>query len=114
VSNRLLGDNPALVERFLRALTKGREFARRYREPTIAMLAKHTPLPPDALLVDYDTALSSMTEEGLVADDVLKEEIVTRAELITAANIPDPSKFYDYSLIRKVYAELKKSWKPKL
>ena len=51
VSNRLLGDNPALVERFLRALAKGREFARRYREPTIAMLAKHTPLPPDALLV---------------------------------------------------------------
>src|SRR5439155_986258 len=68
VSNRLLGDNPALVERFLRALAKGREFARRYREPTIAMLAKHTPLPPDALLVDYDTAVSSMTDEGTVSD----------------------------------------------
>lgn len=61
-----------------------------------------------------DTALGSMTEEGLVGDDVLKEEILTRAELIKAANIPDASRFYDYSAIRKNYAELKKNWKPKL
>jgi len=114
VSNRLLANNPALVERFLRALAKGREFARRYKEQTIAMVSKHTPLPPDALLVDYDTALSSMTDEGSVADEVLKEEILTRAELIKAANVPDPSRFYDYSIIKKIYAELKKSWKPKL
>ncbi|HET9549180.1 MAG TPA: ABC transporter substrate-binding protein, partial [Candidatus Binatia bacterium] len=73
VSNRLLADNRALVERFLRSLAKGREFARRYKEPTIAMVAKHTPLPPDALLVDYDTALASMTDDGTVPDDVLKE-----------------------------------------
>ncbi|HEY2918012.1 MAG TPA: hypothetical protein VGK77_03345 [Candidatus Binatia bacterium] len=51
VSNKLLGDNPAMVERFLRALARGREFARRYKEPTIAMVSKHTPLPPEALLV---------------------------------------------------------------
>jgi NitT/TauT family transport system substrate-binding protein len=114
VSNKLLGESPAMVERFLRALAKGREFARHYKEPTIAMVAKHTPLPHDALLVDYDTALVSMTDEGSVADDVLREEILTRAELIKAPNVPDPAKLYDYSIIRKVYAELKKSWKPKL
>jgi NitT/TauT family transport system substrate-binding protein len=88
VSNKLLGDNPAMVERFLRALAKGREFARRYKEPTIAMVAKHTPLPPEALLVDYDTALTSMTEEGSVSDDVLREEIATRAELINPPALP--------------------------
>ena len=114
VSNKLLADNPGLVERFLRALAKGREFARRYKEQTIAMVSKHAPLPPDALLVDYDTALNSMTDEGSVADEVLKDEILTRAELIKAANVPDPSRFYDYSIIKKIYAELKKSWKPKL
>src|SRR5918996_601244 len=31
VSNKLLADQPAMVERFLRALAKGREFARRYK-----------------------------------------------------------------------------------
>jgi NitT/TauT family transport system substrate-binding protein len=114
VSNRLLAENPALVERFLRALAKGREFARRYKEPTIAMVAKHTPFSPEALLVDYETALASMTDEGTVPDDVLKEEVLIRAELIKAPSAPDPAKLYDYSIIRKVYAELKKSWKPKL
>jgi len=114
VSNKLLGDNPVLVERFLRALAKGREFARRYKEPTIAMVSKYTPFPPDALRVDYDTALSSMTDEGSVSDDVLREEVLTRAELIKSPNIPDPAKLYDYSIIKRIYAELKKSWKPKL
>ena len=109
-----LRDNRALVERFLRSLAKGREFARRYKEPTIAMVSKHTPLPPDALLVDYDTALASMTDDGTVSDDVLKEEVLTRAELIKSASVPDPAKLYDYSIIKKIYAELKKSWKPKL
>jgi NitT/TauT family transport system substrate-binding protein len=32
VSSRLLTENPQLVERFLRGLAKGREFARRYRD----------------------------------------------------------------------------------
>jgi ABC-type nitrate/sulfonate/bicarbonate transport system substrate-binding protein len=114
VSNKLLAENPALAERFLRSLAKGREFARRYKEPTIAMLSKHTPLPAEALAVDYETALSSMTDEGWVVDDVLKEEILTRAELIKAANVPDPGKFYDYGLIKKIYAQLKGTWKPKL
>ena len=114
VSNRLLAENPALVERFLRALAKGREFARRYKEPTIQMVAKYTPFPPEALLVDYETALASMTDEGTVPDDVLKEEVLIRAELIKASSTPDPAKLYDYSIIRKVYAEIKKGWKPKL
>ncbi len=30
VSNKLLAENPGLVERYLRAIAKGREFARRY------------------------------------------------------------------------------------
>jgi NitT/TauT family transport system substrate-binding protein len=114
VSNKLFADNPALIERFLRSLAKGREFARRYKEPTIAMLSKHTPLPPDAILVDYDTALASMTDDGTVSDDVLKEEVLTRAELIKSASVPDPAKLYDYSIIRRIYANLKKNWKPKL
>jgi hypothetical protein len=78
------------------------------------MLAKHTPLPPDALLVDYDTALSSMTDDGTVSDDVLREEVLARAELIKAATVPDPAKLYDYSIIRRIYADLRKGWKPKL
>lgn len=114
VANRLAAENPALVERFLRSLAKGREFARRYKEPTLAMIARHNPAPREALSIDYDTAMESMTDEGWVGDDVLRDEIATRAELIKAANVPDATKFYDYGAIKKIYAELKKGWKPKL
>jgi NitT/TauT family transport system substrate-binding protein len=114
VSSKLLAENPLLVERFLRAVAKGREFARRYKEPTIAIIAKFNPSPAEALNLDYDTALGSMTEEGWVADDVLRDEVMTRAELIKATKSPDPGRLFDYTIIKKVYAELKKSWKPKL
>ena len=93
VSNNLLAENPAVVERFLRGIAKGREFARRYKEPTIAMVAKYNPLPAEALAVDYDTALGSMTEEGSVSDDVLSDEIATRAELIKAPKLPTRAKY---------------------
>jgi ABC-type nitrate/sulfonate/bicarbonate transport system substrate-binding protein len=114
LSNKLLGENPALVERYLRALAKGREFARRYKEPAIAMVSKYNPLPMDALSVDYDSALASMTDEGFVAQEVLRDEVATRAELIQAPKIGDLGKVFDYSMIRKVYGELKRTWKPKL
>jgi hypothetical protein len=55
-----------------------------------------------------------MTDEGSVSDEVLREEIATRAELIKAPNVPDPAKLHDYSIIKKIYAEIRKSWKPKL
>ena len=114
VSSKLLAENPLLVERFLRAVAKGREFARRYKEPTITMIAKHNPSPSDVLSLDYDTVLGSMTEAGWVADDVLRDKILTRGELIKVAKLPEPGQLFDYSIIKKVYTELKKSWKPKL
>ena len=114
VSSKLLAENPLLVERFLRAVAKGREFARRYKEPTIAMIAKHNPSQLDVLSLDYDTVLESMTEAGWVTDDVLRDEIFTRGELIKVAKLPESGQLFDYSIIKKVYTELKKSWKPKL
>ena len=114
VSSKLLMENPLVVERFLRALSKGREFARRYKEPTIAMIAKHNPSPLEALSLDYDTVLGSMTEAGWVGDDVLRDEIVTRGELIKIAKLPEAGQLFDYSIIKRVHTELKKSWKPKL
>ena len=46
--------------------------------------------------------------------DVLREEVLTRVELIKSFNVPDPAKLYDYSIIRRIYADLRKGWKPKL
>ena len=55
-----------------------------------------------------------MTAEGSVSDEILREEIATRAELTKMVNPPDKEKLFDYSVVKKVYADLKASgWQPK-
>ena len=55
-----------------------------------------------------------MTAEGSVTDDVLRDEITTRAELTKMSNPPDKDKLFDYSIVKKIYAELKGiGWQPK-
>jgi ABC-type nitrate/sulfonate/bicarbonate transport system substrate-binding protein len=113
VSNKLLAENPQLVERFLRGLAKGREFARRYRDETIALISKRDPSPLEAIKVDYEVTKASMTEDGSLPDDVLKEEIATRAELTKVATPPNISTAFDYTITRKNYAQLKTTgWQP--
>ena len=113
VSNKLLAENPILVERFLRAVVKGREYARRYKEQTVGMVTKFDPSPREAISSEYDATLSNMTEEGWVSHEVLKEEVATRAELSKLANPPDAAKLYDYTIVKKINADLKASgWKP--
>lgn len=113
MSSKLLAENPQLVERFLRALAKGREFARRYREETIGFISKHDPSPVEAIKVDYDVTKASMTEDGSLPDEILRDEIATRAELTKVAKPPPIAALFDYSIIRKIYGQLKATgWQP--
>ncbi|HWH76703.1 MAG TPA: ABC transporter substrate-binding protein, partial [Candidatus Binatus sp.] len=113
VSNKLLADNPQLVERFLRAIVKGREYARRYRDEEIAIIAKHDPAPIEGLRADYEVTKSSMTDEGWLPDEILREEVNIRAELTKVAVPAIPLGMYDYSIVKKIYAQLKSNgWHP--
>lgn len=115
VSNKLLTENSLLVERFLRAVIKGREYARRYKEKTVGMVAKFDPSPREVIAMDYEAGLASMTEEGWVSDDVLREEVAARAEITKLSQPPEASKLYDYGIVKKVYSELKANgWSPSL
>ncbi|HET9917115.1 MAG TPA: ABC transporter substrate-binding protein [Candidatus Binatia bacterium] len=113
VASKLIAREPELVEKFLRSVIKGREYARRYREQTIAILGKYTQRKREFNEVDYDSTVPVLTAEGSIGDDVIKEDVAMRAELV---NVPAPSdyrKFFDYSIVRKVYRELKSTgWKP--
>jgi NitT/TauT family transport system substrate-binding protein len=113
VSSKLLAENPQLVERFLRGLAKGREFARRYRDETISFISKRDPSTLEAIKVDYEVTKASMTEDGSLPDDVIKEEAATRAELTKVTKPPHISALFDYSITRKNYAQLKAAgWQP--
>lgn len=113
-SNKLLAENRGLVERFLTGAIKGREYARRFKDQTLAVVAKYDKSPREGIELDYEATLSSMTAEGSVTDDVLRDEIATRAELIKMSNPPDKDKLFDYSIVKKIYADLKSSgWQPR-
>ncbi len=106
-SGPLARTEPDLVERYLRAIVKGREFARRYREQTIDIVNKFAPTSREVNEQDYDENVLIMTDEGWLSDDVLREEVATRAEIIGAIDPPAPQDLFDYSIVKKVYADLK-------
>lgn len=113
VSDRLLSRQPNLVERFLRAVVKGREYARRYREQTIPIIGKYTQRKREFNEFDYDSTLPVLTPEGWVSDDILKEDVAVRAELVGVPPPADYAKFFDYSIAKKIYRDLKATgWKP--
>jgi len=113
VSSRLLARQAQLVERFLRAVVKGREYARRYRDQTIPIIGKYTQRKREFNEFDYDSTVPVLTPEGSVGDEVLKEDVAMRAELIGIAAPADYGKFFDYSIVRKIYRDLKTSnWRP--
>ena len=113
VSSRLLARQPNLVERFLRSVIKGREYARRYREQTIPILGKYTQRKREFNEIDYDSTLPVLTAEGWVPDEILKEDVAMRSELVGVPMPSDYAQFFDYSIARKIYRELKATgWKP--
>src|SRR5262245_21926174 len=113
VSSRLLARQPNLVERFLRGVVKGREYARRYRDQTITILGKYTQRKREFNEFDYDSTLPVLTAEGSVANEILKDDVAVRAELVGVPVPADYGKFFDYSIARNIYRELKAAgWKP--
>ncbi|HUK40704.1 MAG TPA: ABC transporter substrate-binding protein [Candidatus Acidoferrales bacterium] len=113
VSSRLLARQPHVVERFLRSVIKGREYARRYREQTISILGKYTQRKREFNEIDYDSTLPVLTAEGWVSDEILKEDVAMRAELVGVTPPTDYGKFFDYNIVKKIYRELKATgWKP--
>ena len=114
VASTLIARRPELVEKYLRSVIKGREYARRYREQTITILGKYTQRIREFNEVDYDSTLPVLTAEGWVGDDIIKEDVAMRAELV---NVPAPSdynKFFDYSIVRKIYRDLKNAARGRL
>ena len=113
VSQPVTGAPADLVERFLRSVVKGREYARRYREQTISILGKYTRRKREFNEFDYDSTLLVLTAEAWVGDEILKEDVAMRAELVGVLSPSNYMKFFNYGIVKKIYRDLKSSgWKP--
>ncbi|MGH7773974.1 MAG: ABC transporter substrate-binding protein [Candidatus Binatia bacterium] len=110
----LLQSDPILVEKFLRGTVKGFFYARDNRSGTIPIVARLLKVQEDTATKTYDLYRSAMTPDGTVSSELQKrfvEDIVKRMKL---KETPSLEKLFDYSLTRKIGAELRaRGWSPK-
>jgi ABC-type nitrate/sulfonate/bicarbonate transport system substrate-binding protein len=108
-----LQQNRDRARRYLRAVVKGREYFKAYRDETIAIMGKHNQATPRVNEADYDLTLPVLTEDGSIGLDIQQRDTVTRAEINGVEQYPGPEQIYDYALVKEVYGALRASgWRP--
>lgn len=112
-SDKLIAEDAPLVRAFLRATVKGREYARRYKNETLEILGKVNNLPREVNEPDYDSAMTTMTEDGTLSPDIQAADARVRAEIIGVASDRPTTEMYDYRYVKEAYAELQqRGWQP--
>lgn len=105
--------DPSLVEKFLRGTMKGFLFARANRTETAAILGQRIKITNDLALRIYDLARPGMSMDGTVRDDLQKKVLEQTVELVGLKQSPPIQKFFDFSMVKKVRAELETTkWTP--
>ena len=112
-SERLIREDPALVEGFMRAVLKSRMYFRANKEGTLQILEQASGSGRSIVEPDYESALASMTPDGTIDQDIQETDTQVRAALV---GVPAPKaidQIYDFSFVRKVGDELASSgWQP--
>lgn len=114
VRDALLQADPGQVERFVRATYKGFLFIRENRGGTIPIVARYLQLSDVQAAKAYDQVVRpALTQDGTLSPEMQAkavEHVLKRLELKEA---PPLAKVFDFSVARKVMAELQaKGWKP--
>lgn len=111
----LFRSDPVLVERFIRGTLKGLRYVRENRSGTIQILARALKVKEDLAAKTYDLFRPTITADGTVNGELQKRSLDLRLKLAGLKEaLPPVEKFFDFSLARKVQAELDaKGWKPR-
>ena len=116
VTEQYLQTHRDTLHGFLRATMKAVRYMRKYKPQTMTIVAKYSKITdPRVAEFDYNSALSILTKDGTVPDDVLKSDLIVRASLLdmTPSQVPPVSKLYDYSIVKQANAELDaEHWQP--
>lgn len=109
-----LQSDPAQLERFLRGTYKGFLYIKENRAGTIPVVANYLRVSDTVAAKAYDQVVRpSMTQDGTLSLETQTkavEHVLTRLNLKEA---PPMAKIFDFSLTRKVIAEIQaKGWKP--
>ena len=113
VNDKLFQSDPALVEKFVRGTLKGLRYARENKAATIAILLRYMKLKEDLAGQYYDQVRPIMTVDGTVSVELQKKYLEQALKVLAPKESPAVERIYNYSLARKINAELDAAgWKP--
>jgi ABC-type nitrate/sulfonate/bicarbonate transport system substrate-binding protein len=114
VRDATLQSEPQRVERFLRGTFKGFRYVRENRAGTIPIVARYLQVSEKVALKAYDQVVRpAMTEDGTLAPETQAKAVQHVLKRLDLKEAPPLSKIFDFSLTRKVVAQLQaEGWKP--
>lgn len=104
---KLLQSDPGLVEKFTRATLKGLLYARAHRDETVPILGRDVGLKKADAGQMYDLIRPAMTSDGTVSKQLLEEALEPFLKVMGIKGPPPVDKIYDFSLVKKIHADLK-------
>jgi NitT/TauT family transport system substrate-binding protein len=108
----LLGSEPGVVEKFLRATIRGIIYYSSNRSGTVPILARNTQSQETLAAKVYDLVKPALTPEGILTDDLQRRVMAPLLERINKRDVAS-SRFFDFTLARKLNGEIKaEGWKP--
>ena len=109
----LLQSDPLLAEKFIRATIKGFLYFGSNRNGAISVLARNTKTSEQLAARMYDLVRPAITPEGILNEETERRFLIPLLERAGRRETPILGRFYDFSLARKIHAELKiEGWKP--
>jgi ABC-type nitrate/sulfonate/bicarbonate transport system substrate-binding protein len=114
VRDATLQSEPERVERFLRGTYKGFRYIRENRGGTIPIVARYLQVNESVALKAYDQVVRpAMTDDGTLAPETQAKAVQHVLKRLDLKEAPPLAKIFDFSLTRKVIAELQANrWKP--
>ncbi|MET0691286.1 MAG: ABC transporter substrate-binding protein [Candidatus Binatia bacterium] len=113
VTDQLLGSDPTLVEKFIRATLKGFIHFRDLRSQTIGILIRFLRVKEDAAAKIYELMRPSLSQDGIVSEEIQRKSLEHVIDRVGLKEPPRLDKIFDYSVAVKVRNELRsKGWRP--
>ena len=113
VSDKLLQSDPGLVEKFVRGTAKGLRYARENRAGTLGILLRYMKLKDNLAGPYYDQVRPIMTNDGTVGTDFQQKYLEQALKVLAPKEAPSAERIYNYSLARRINAELDSAgWRP--
>jgi ABC-type nitrate/sulfonate/bicarbonate transport system substrate-binding protein len=113
VREKSLQSDLDLIERFIRGTLKGLFYARENRTGTVEVLKRMMKINDKLATKIYDVFRPGFTRDGTVNDQTTFRVLSQAAKIQGVKEVPSREKFFDYSIVRKVLAEMKAAgWSP--